>query len=323
MNCPNHQTRGCLNPEIIAIAVKIPDFNKISVLFVRSFLTFIMFNPYAWISHRVNRRWIYPIISAILAIALVISSSYPSSAKNPRRLIGPGIQVIQLTTMSDAQEVSLGQQINQQLLSSQFRRYGNTQINAYVRDVGERLAAQSERPNLPYTFQVVQDDSINAFATMGGFVYVTTGLLQAMDNEAQLAGVIGHEIGHIVHKHSIRQMREVIIARGLAGAAGIDSNIVVQLGVELALRLPRSRQHEYEADRTGLALLMNTGYSPLGLVQFFEKLLNKPSPPTFLSTHPASSDRIAVLEQMIPPGQANQGMGLNEPAYRERIRPLL
>lgn len=282
-----------------------------------------MFNFYAWISHRVHRRWIYPIISTIMAIALVVSSSYPSSAFNPRRLIGPGIQVIQLTTMSDAQEMALGQQINQQLLSSQFRRFGNTQINNYVREIGDRLAAQSERPNLTYTFQVVQDDSINAFATMGGFVYVTTGLLTAMDNEAQLAGVIGHEIGHIVHKHSIRQMREVIIARGLAGAAGVDSNIAVQLGVELALRLPRSRQHEYEADRTGLALLMNTGYSPRGLVQFFEKLLNKPSPPTFLSTHPASRDRIAALEQMIPPSQANQGTGLNEAVYRDRIRPLL
>ncbi|HEY9835978.1 MAG TPA: M48 family metalloprotease, partial [Vampirovibrionales bacterium] len=172
-----------------------------------------MFNPYAWISHRVNRRWIYPLISAILAIALVVSSSYPSSAFNPRRLIGPGLEVLQLSTMSDAQEVALGQQINQQILSSQFRRYGNTQINTYVKEVGDRLAAQSDRPNLPYTFQVVQDDSINAFATMGGFVYVTTGLLKAMDNEAQLAGVMGHEIGHIVHKHSIRQMREVIIAR--------------------------------------------------------------------------------------------------------------
>ncbi|MCT7992301.1 M48 family metallopeptidase [Laspinema olomoucense] len=282
-----------------------------------------MFNPYAWLSHRVNRRWIYPLISAIMAIALVVSSSYPSSAFSVRRLIGPGLEVLQLSTMSDAQEVALGQQINQQILSRQFRRYGNTQINNYVTEVGDRLVAQSERPNLPYTFQVVEDDSINAFATMGGFVYVTTGLLQAMDNEAQLAGVMSHEIGHIVSKHSIRQMREVIIARGLAGAAGVDSNIAVQLGVELALRLPRSRQHEYEADRGALAILLNTGYSPLGLVQFFEKLLDKPSPPTFLSTHPASSDRIAALEQMIPADQANQGMGLDGAPYRERIRPLL
>ncbi|MCT7975996.1 M48 family metallopeptidase [Laspinema olomoucense] len=282
-----------------------------------------MLNPYAWLSHRVNRRWIYPLISAIMAIALVVSSSYPSSAFSVRRLIGPGLEVLQLSTMSDAQEVALGQQINQQILSRQFRRYGNTQINNYVTEVGDRLVAQSDRPNLPYTFQVVEDDSINAFATMGGFVYVTTGLLQAMDNEAQLAGVMSHEIGHIVSKHSIRQMREVIIARGLAGAAGVDSNIAVQLGVELALRLPRSRQHEYEADRGALAILLNTGYSPLGLVQFFEKLLDKPSPPTFLSTHPASSDRIAALEQMIPADQANQGMGLDGAPYRERIRPLL
>ncbi|MCT7959796.1 M48 family metallopeptidase [Laspinema sp. D1] len=282
-----------------------------------------MFNPYNWMFHRVHRRWIYPLISAIMAIALVVSSSYPSSAFSARRLIGPGLEVLQLSTMSDAQEVALGQQINQQILSSQFRRYGNTQINNYVREVGDRLVPQSDRPNLTYTFQVVEDDSINAFATMGGFVYVTTGLLQAMDNEAQLAGVMGHEIGHIVHKHSIRQMRELIIARGLAGAAGIDSNIAVQIGVELALRRPRSRQHEYEADRGALAILMNTGYAPQGLVQFFEKLLGKPSPPTFLSTHPASSDRIAALEQMIPAGQANQGMGLDGATYRERIRPLL
>ncbi len=282
-----------------------------------------MFNSYPWISRQVYRRWIYPIISAMMAIALVVSSSYPSEAFNFRRLIGPGLEVIQLTTMSDSQEVALGQQINQQILSSQFRLYRNAQINAFVKELGSRLVAESDRPNLPYTFQVVDDESINAFATMGGFVYVTTGLLKAVDNEAQIAGVMGHEIGHIVNKHSIRQMREVIIARGLAGAAGVDGNIAVQLGVELALRLPRSRQHEYEADRDALAILTNTGYSPRGLVQFFEKLLGKSSLPTFLSSHPASRDRITALEQMIPPDQANQGTGLNEAAYREKIRPLL
>lgn len=283
-----------------------------------------MLNPYSWFSHRSYRRWIYPLISALVALGLVVGTPHPSSAFNLRELIVPGIQVLQLSTMSDRQEVELGKQINQQILSSDgFTLYRNRQVNEYVKQLGQELVAYSDRPDLPFTFQVVQDQSVNAFATMGGFVYVTTGLLKAVDNEAQLAGVMAHEIGHIVRKHSIQQMRETIVARGLAGAAGIDRNIAVQLGVELALRLPRSRSHEYEADRNALDTMMEAGYAPVGLIQFFEKLLDKPSPPTFLSTHPASRDRINALQQMIPAGQARSGEGLSESEYRSQIQPLL
>ena len=101
--------------------------------------------------------------------------------------------------------------------------------------------------DVAYTFQVVKDDSINAFATAGGYVYVTTGLLKAADNEAQLAGVLPHEIGHIAERHLIEQMQETAIARGLTSAAGLDENTAVQLGVELALLRHNSRFDEFQA----------------------------------------------------------------------------
>jgi len=282
-----------------------------------------MLNPDSQISRRFYRRLVYPTIALLVAVGLTIAAPHPTVAFGKLRdLVGPGLQVLQLSTLSDQQEVALGQQINQQLLRNQFRLSDNRQVNRYVTRLGDSLVPYSDRPNLPYTFQVVEDDSVNAFATMGGFVYVTTGLLQEADNEAQVAGVMAHEIGHIAEKHSIQQMRETIIARGLADAAGVDRNVAVQLGLEIALRLPRSRQHEYEADRSALDTMLAAGYAPVGLIQFFEKLLDKPSPPTFLSTHPASQDRIEALQQMIPAGQARVGEGLSESTYRSNVRSL-
>lgn len=234
-----------------------------------------------------------------------------------------GVEVIQLSNISDRQEIQLGQQINAEILSSQFRLYNNRQVAAYVNEVGQRLADASDRPNLPYTFQVVSDDSVNAFATMGGFVYVTTGLLKTADNEAQLAGVLGHEIGHIASRHSIEQMRQAAVQRGVATAAGLDRSTMVRLGVDLALTRPRSRKDELEADRRGLLTMTKAGYAPSAMIGFMEKLLDEPSPPSFLSTHPAARDRIAALEKAIDPARANVGDGLDQNAYRANIRPLL
>jgi predicted Zn-dependent protease len=185
------------------------------------------------------------------------------------------------------------------------------------------LAKKSDRANLPYTFQIVDDDNINAFATMGGFVYVNKGLMMAADNEAQLASVIGHEIGHIVAKHSIKQMRQMAIAAGVASVAGLDRNAAIQIGVELALRRPHSRQAEYEADKLGLQMLGNAGYAQSAMIDFMKKLLSKSSPPTFLSTHPATSDRIAVMRQSINPANADRGEGLNGGEYKQKISQFL
>nr|WP_249064837.1 M48 family metallopeptidase [Argonema antarcticum] len=259
----------------------------------------------------------------MVTLSLCTLSPHPTQALPWRDLIFQGIQVIQLSNMSERQEVQIGQQINAQLLGRQFQLYRNPQIANYVDEVGQRLVAASDRSNIPYTFQVVRNDSVNAFATMGGFVYITTGLLRTADNEAQLASVLGHEIGHIVSRHAVAQMRQVAIERGLATAAGLNRNTMIALGVDLAVNRPQSRKAELEADQSGLRTLARAGYAQSAMVAFMEKLLGESSPPSFLSTHPAAKDRIVALERAIDPAGANVGDGLNETDYRANIRSLL
>lgn len=274
-------------------------------------------------SHRYQRRWLYSLMSFVLAVSLVVGIPQASQA-GWFDLILNGIQVIQLSNISDNQEVQIGKQINNQLVSSDIRLYRNPGINRYVSEIGQRLAQQSKRPDIPYTFQVVNDKSINAFATMGGFVYVNAGLIAAADNEAQLASVMAHEIGHISARHSIQQMRQAAIEQGVASAAGLDRNTLVNIGVQVALQLPNSRKDEFQADQLGLQTLEKTGYAPSAMVAFMEKLLKTGgSVPTFLSSHPATQDRIKALEQAIDPATANQGIGLDKVAYKNKIRALL
>jgi beta-barrel assembly-enhancing protease len=277
------------------------------------------------ISRRSSRRWVYPLMSLFVTLGLIGGNANISAAFNWRDLILPGIQVIQLTSLSDKQEVALGGQINDEILK-QVQLNNDPEINNYVKQIGARLVPNCDRPNLPYTFQVVNDDSINAFATMGGYVYVHTGLLKAADTEAEVAGVMAHEIAHITNKHALKQMRQRIIAGGLADAAGVDNNVLVAVGVEVGLNLPKSRRDEYEADQNGLETIVRSGYAPSGMIEFFQKLLNAGggSMPTLLRTHPHTEDRIANLEQMLQQARIdpNVGDGLNQDQYSASITNL-
>lgn len=282
-----------------------------------------MFTHYSSFFKQLRRRWFYGLVSLLVSFGIVVSTPGPSQAIPWLELIFRGVQIIQLSNLSDRQEVELGGQINQQLLRQEFRLYDNASVTGYVSEIGQRLVPFSARPEIPYVFQVVADDQVNAFATMGGYVYVTTGLMREADNEAQLASVLGHEIGHIAAHHAVEQMREMAIAQGVASATGLDRNTAVNIGVELALRRPNSRRDELEADQLGLANLSNTGYAPSAMVAFMQKLLRQNSTPSFLSTHPATSTRIDALNQQIDPATANTGIGLDEAAYDSRISPLL
>lgn len=264
-------------------------------------------------------RWMYLTIALATVVIVVVSQPLITQAIPWTDLIFRGIQIIQLSSLSDRQEVEIGSQINQQLVRRQIRLYQNPEITRYVNDIGQRLAAQSNRPDIPYTFQVVNDRSVNAFATMGGFVYINKGLMLLADNEAQLASVMAHEIGHIAGKHAVKQMRETAIASGVAGAAGLDRNAAVNIGVELAFKRPNSRRDEYEADLIGLEMMQRAGYAGSAVVDFMTKLLQDRSVPPFLSTHPATSERISRLQQSIRNGY---GDGLNNAAYRARLRSL-
>lgn len=281
-----------------------------------------MLNHFIGTFRHLRRRWKYGVISTVVALGLIVSTPTVSQAIPFIDLLFRGIQVIQLSSISDRQEVELGKQINDQLVQQEIKLYNNSSINNYINNIGQGLVPYSSRPDIPYVFQVVDDDQINAFATMGGYVYVTTGLIEAADNEAQLASVIGHEIGHIASRHAVEQLREGAIASGLLTATGLDRSDAVGLGVELAIRRPNSRQDELEADEIGLTTLTQAGYAPGAMVAFMEKLLNQPSIPGFLSTHPATSTRIERLNALIDPATANTGQGLDNSAYRSRIRAL-
>ncbi|MBD2676267.1 MULTISPECIES: M48 family metallopeptidase [Nostoc] len=276
------------------------------------------------VSYRMwRRRWFYPLISVVVALSLCLGTALPGRSLEFLPLILQGVQVLQLSNISDRQETDIGKQINQEIIGSQVRLYKNAGVNSYVEQIGRRLAANSDRPNLSYTFQVVEDNTINAFATLGGYVYVNTGLLKAADNEAELASVIAHEIGHIGGRHLVKQMRQKAVASGLASATGLDRNTAVNIGVELALNRPRSRQDEYDADKRGLKTLTRAGYAQSAMVSFMQKLLKQGgSVPTFLSTHPGTSDRIANLKRAIESQPSNGTYGLDSASYRANIRPL-
>lgn len=274
-------------------------------------------------SRKSYRRWIYPILSIFVASSIWLTSLPATQAISLPELIFHGVRILQLSTMSDRQEVAIGQQINDQMVGKEFKLYRNPRLKRYINDIGQRLAADSDRPDIPYTFQVVDSDQVNAFATMGGFVYVNTGLILAADNEAELASVIAHEIAHIAAQHAVKQMREMAIAQGLASAAGVDQNIAVRIGVELALRRPHSREAEYEADLLGMRNMAKAGYAPQATIDFLTKLMQKGSPPTFLSTHPATRDRIRTLQELLDPRLAEQGEGMNDAAYRQLVQRLM
>ncbi len=269
----------------------------------------------------IRKRWLYGLLSVLIAPGLIIATPQTAQGFSFLELLFRGVQVFQLSNLSDAQEVRLGKQINQQLVETQVTLSSDRELNRYVDRIGQRLVPYNDRADIPYTFQVVKDDSINAFATMGGFVYIHTGLMVAADNESELASVVAHEIGHIAANHAVEQMRQRAIAQGLLSAAGLDESNAVQIGVELAVSRPNSREDELEADRKGLDTLTKAGYAPIGMVSFMEKLQQQGgSPPSFLSTHPATSDRIAALKAQI--NNPYQGEGLNPKLYQRRTSSL-
>lgn len=275
-----------------------------------------------------SRRSRALLLIALASFGFILATPQVADANLLRdllRVLPSGIQVIQLSSLSDRQEVALGGQINQQI-SRSVRINRDRNLNAFVDRVGNRLVPTSARNDIPYTFQVVDDDSVNAFATMGGYVYVHTGLLRAAENEAEVASVMAHEIGHIVGRHAIRQMRQRAISQGVLTAAGLDDAAAVQIGVDLALNRPNSREDEYEADSFGLTNLNATGYAPEGMVSFMRKLQELSGggrAPTFLSTHPATGDRITALQEEIAslPNRGNNGLDRN--AYQQQVRASL
>lgn len=263
-------------------------------------------------------------IAFILSLSFVLLTPRVSQAQSWLQLLFQGIQYLQLANLSDQQEVNLGQQVHQQFLQErQVRPLRKKEIQEYINDIGQRLAATSSRPEIPYHFLVVEDKAVNAFATMGGYVYINSGLMKLAENEAELAGVVAHEIAHIAARHSVNRMKDIALSQGLMSAAGLRANTLVQMMVQMGVDLPMSREAELEADELGLENLTRAGYAPIGMVTFMTKLQGKgSSPPEFLSTHPLSQNRVRALQRQLNPQSAEWGEGLDEQAYQAKIQNL-
>jgi beta-barrel assembly-enhancing protease len=267
----------------------------------------------------IGRRRAYAALLASVMSVSILFAPQSGQAFSLLDLIQKGLPIIQALSINEQQEIALGAQTNQQIVR-QMKMSQNREVNEYINNIGQRLARSSARPNLKYTFQVVEDNAINAFATMGGYVYIHTGLMKASDNEAQLASVIGHEIGHITGRHSLEQLKQTLIARGVSSIAGLDQNQLSNVVFNIGLRLPKSREMEYDADRRGLDNIIKVGYAPSAMPEFMKKLGSASSTPAFLSTHPSPPDRVQRLTNMIPPQYRSKTDGLNQVNYKQRVQ---
>ena len=232
------------------------------------------------------------------------------------------IRYVRVSNISDEEEVELGKRIDRMLLSEQYQRYPNEGVNQYVKQLGQQLVDVSNPREIPYHFRIVVSDNVNAFAIPGGYIYVTTGLLRTAENEAQLASVLAHEIAHVNERHSVKALRQAVLAAGIADTVGLDINTLAQIGYQLAVNLPRGREAEYEADRIGLQILQSAEYPPSAFVNFLKKLENSTTRPEFLRTHPTSANRIEAINQQIKTGDTNNRKGLSEKDYQQAIFPL-
>ncbi|MGJ5673162.1 MAG: M48 family metallopeptidase [Nostochopsis sp.] len=228
------------------------------------------------------------------AASVGLSTPKPAEALPFQDLIVPGIQYFQLSNLSTKEKVKLGSNIHQQVRS----KY-KVGTNANITRIGQNLVRFSSCSQTPFKFYVVQDSSINAFATTGGYVYLHTGLINAADNEDQLASVMAHEIAHICNDDLVNKLRQAQLAQGAASLAGLNSSKLTSVAYQLAVDLPNSREAEFNADAKGLQYLQRAGYNPNAMPAFLKKLVNRSSTPAFLSTHPNPRERISVLERKI------------------------
>jgi predicted Zn-dependent protease len=222
--------------------------------------------------------------------------------------VNPATGEREFMLVSESQEISMGREADPSVTQS-YGLVDDPELQAYVSDLGTRLAEASERPQLPWSFKVVDDPIVNAFALPGGFIYVTRGILAHFESEAELAGVLGHEIGHVTARHSASQMSRQQIQQIGVGVGMIVSEGFRQYGgVAVAglqlLNLSYSRGDESEADRLGLRYIARLGYDADAMIGVFEMLGQASggragSLPEWQMTHPLPENREAAMREEI------------------------
>lgn len=238
------------------------------------------------------------------------------------------------------EEVELGQEVSFVLLKN-AAIYNVSDVQYYVGSIGMWLAQQTERPDIPWRFTVIRDDSFNAFATPGGYIYITTGTLKQLDNEAELAGVLAHEISHVVRKHHLNAIQKEAkmgvaadLVRFLKDADGDSQNSTVAFGdhslenkllmtVEDIYSDGLAREDELEADMMGMVIAARAGYDPMAYIRVLQKIDAVQDKSSFWQTfskrHPPAEARLIVLESVADQLSQMQGEELSQ-RYKNMLR---
>jgi hypothetical protein len=271
-------------------------------------------------------------VMALMALSISCASRQAGAP------ITPGFNVY-----SKEQDIQVGRQAAAEIMQ-QVDVVQDRELQEYVKSLGRRLAASPSAGGYPYEFTLINDPSINAFALPGGPIFVHTGLIRAAENEAQVAGVLGHEIAHVALRHGTNQASKASLLQIPAAAAGIllgdgsTTGQLAQAGVGLGLNLMMlkySRGAENEADALGAKILHDAGYNPIEMARFFE-LLERESGgggPQFLASHPNPGNRVKSVEaelltfpqKQYTAGDAHFGATKQRvaglPAPRKQVRP--
>jgi predicted Zn-dependent protease len=218
--------------------------------------------------------------------------------------------------LSRGQQIALGEDAQPQLTAEYGGAIADERIAAYVSGVGNRIAehTEAENPDLPWEFTLLDSPVINAFALPGGKVFMSRGLAEAMTSEAQLAGVLGHEIGHVTAEHVAERIQTAtgtsLLASIASAAAGLGESAMIQQLTDMVVGyggqgylLSFGRGQELEADKLGMRYMTRAGYDPVGQREVMEILANKSSSgarqPEFLSTHPHPMSRIEQIDELL------------------------
>jgi len=267
----------------------------------------------------------YILISCLSATGIF----FTNCAKNP--VSGKS----QIVLMSESQELAMGKEADPQVIA-EFGLYEDSSLQQFIREKGKQMAAISHRPNLDYQFRIVNSDVVNAFA-IPGYVYFTRGIMAHFNNEAEFAGVLGHEIGHITARHSVTQQRNAMLGQlGIIAGIVVNPNLAqfaetASQGLGLLL-LKNSRDAERQADELGVEYSSKIGYDARQMAHFFNTLERQGQQsgaaelPPFLSTHPNPGERNVTVEKLATEWQQKQNMTnaqVNRDTYLKRIEGLV
>ncbi|MCB2231024.1 M48 family metalloprotease [bacterium] len=255
---------------------------------------------------RARRGFRFPGVARVIALCMALAAT---ALMVYGCYVNPATGKEQLSLYSESQEISMGREADPQIVAS-MGVYQDSAIAAYVDRLGRELAAVSERPDLPWTFRVIDDPVVNAFAVPGGFIYITRGIMAHLNSEAQLAGVVGHEIGHVTARHSVTQMtKQQLLQIGVGVGVMIEPDLqkyssLINSGLQLMF-LKFSRDDEKQADDLGLRYMVRDGKDPREMPGIFAMLKRVSenagggSIPEWMSTHPDPENRVGRLERAI------------------------